>query len=67
MHSMIRKSHRMQKHKFDICVSRHFLQKPHPSMKNSVSMFHAPEAWKAFHDPQIPPDAKTQVWRNVSR
>jgi hypothetical protein len=35
-------------------------------MKNNVWMFHAPDDRNTLRDPQIPPDAKTQVRHNVS-
>jgi hypothetical protein len=34
-------------------------------MKNNVSTFHAPDAPECNHDPQSPPDAKTQVRHNM--
>jgi hypothetical protein len=46
----------------------HFLCNPygsHTSMKNSVSMFHAPYA--PLHDPHIAPYAKTKVLRFLSQ
>jgi hypothetical protein len=47
-----------------------FLWKPpraYPSMKNSASTFRTRTQWNVLRDPQLPPDAKTQVRRNVSR
>jgi hypothetical protein len=44
---MDRRSNRMQKHKFGITCPSALFRKPHqahPSMKNSASMFHAPDA-----------------------
>jgi hypothetical protein len=40
--------------------------RPDLSLKNSVSMIRSPDAPKAKRDPQIPPDAKIKVQRNVS-
>jgi hypothetical protein len=36
-------------------------------MKNSASTFRAQTHWNVLLDLHIPPDAKTQVWRNVTR
>jgi ribosomal protein S27E len=47
MHYMTRKSHRMQKHMFDVtCPGALFLQTvlSHTSTKNSASTFHASDA-----------------------
>jgi hypothetical protein len=52
-----------------LCDPTLFLLKPyqsHPSMKNSVRRFMPRRHWNAVHDPQIPPNAKRQVRRNVS-
>jgi hypothetical protein len=38
-----------------------------PEHENSASMFHARTQWNVLRDPQLPPDAKTQVRHNVSR
>jgi hypothetical protein len=35
-------------------------------MKNSASMFRSPDAPKSVRNPQIPLDAKTKVWHNMS-
>jgi hypothetical protein len=37
------------------------------SMKNSALMLHVPDEQNALRAPQISPDAKTQVRRNISR
>jgi hypothetical protein len=49
MHNMTRRSHQMQKHKFDVmCPSALFMEialhRAHPSTKDSVSTFHTTEA-----------------------
>jgi hypothetical protein len=64
------KYHRMQKHKYDISCPDLFLWNPyctHQSTKNSASMLRARRHRNALHDPQIAPDAKTQVRRKVSQ
>jgi hypothetical protein len=70
MHYVTRRSHLMQKHKVDVtCPDAPFVEclRSHPSIKNSASMFHAPDARIALRDRYIPPDAEILVWRNVSR
>jgi hypothetical protein len=62
--------HRMKKDKFGVTCPGALVMESlpaHPSMKNSVSSFHGPDAQNAVRDPQIPPVVKTQVWVNMSR
>jgi hypothetical protein len=61
MHYMTRRSHQMQKHKFSVRVLVHFLWEPHrthPSMKNIVSSFRAPDAPECTMSPEDPTGCK---------
>jgi hypothetical protein len=40
---------------------------PHPSMKYSAPILHAPEGIKSLRDPKIAPDVKKQLQLNVSQ
>jgi hypothetical protein len=58
----------MQNHKFDVmCPSVLFMEPAPGRLENVVRRRFMPQThWNALRDPQIPPDAKTQVRRNVS-
>jgi hypothetical protein len=70
MHYVTRRSHLMQKHKFGVTCSGTLFVKsvpvPHEHEKNESS-FRACMHHDALCDPQIKPDAKTQVQCNLSR
>jgi hypothetical protein len=60
----IRDLHRLEKHKVsETCLSALSVE----SVSVCASTFHSQTHRNALRDPQIPPDAKTQGWRNVSR
>jgi hypothetical protein len=64
------RSHGMQKHKFNItCPEVSYGTRTRPTRTRKIVHRHFTlwMPWNALHDLQIAQDAKTQVWRNVSR
>jgi hypothetical protein len=64
MHYVIRRFHRMQKRKFSVtCPGALFREtvRSHPSMKNSASMFHTPDALECTTWPIDPTGFKNTV------
>jgi hypothetical protein len=61
----------MQKNKFDgRCSGTLFMETTPGPPKHEKYCLDLFPPWMhkiALHDPQIPPDAKTKIWRNLSR